>query len=135
MTDDTERAERAKLWDPRSPLERLLSLSEQEQTAFLALWGGARGNLQGSWSSERGAIPISFGKYECECVDFDLWRYKLPGLRLTNYEEGPRKVALGMAPGSVVWDVRIWPTDDGAAAREKYWAGLRAALQVSEAKA
>jgi hypothetical protein len=125
MTDE-ERAEKAKAWDARTPHERLMSLTQQERTAFLAFFAGARGNLQGAWSPEIGLIPIKFGKAECEWPSFDLWRYKLPGLRLVNYEEGPRRVALGMSPGSVVWDVRIWPTDDGFEARETYWANIKA---------
>lgn len=55
-------------------------------------------------------------------MDLDFWRYKLPGLRLANYEEGPRRCALGMAVGSVVWDIYITVTEDGRAAREAYWA-------------
>lgn len=118
---EEERAEAAKDWDPRTPLERLESLSSGEQSAFLALWAGARRKLQGSWTPERGLGLPSFGKAECEWVNFDLWRYKLPGLRLTNYEEGRRRVALGMMPGSVVWDILISLTDDGIEAREAFW--------------
>lgn len=120
--DDEERAEAAKQWDARTPLERLQSLSHQEQTAFLALFAGARGTLQGSWRADTGkAFKPSFGKAECELVGFDLWQFKLPGLRLTTYEEGPRKVALGMAPGSVFWEIKISVTDDGWIARDAYW--------------
>ena len=36
-----ERAEKAKVWDPRSPLDRLLSLDTQEQRAFIAFFHGA----------------------------------------------------------------------------------------------
>jgi hypothetical protein len=123
--DEAERTEREKQWDSRTPLERLESLTEDEQGAFLALFSGGRCHLQGAWSSERGLSRISFGKAECDWADFDLWRYKLPGLRLTNYEEGPRKAALGMAPGSVVWSITIRVTDDGLEAREAYWAKWR----------
>lgn len=112
-------------WDTRTPLERLNSLSQKEQTAFLAFFAGARRTLQGSWRADTGtAIRPSFGKAECEWVDFDLWRYKLPGLRLTTYEEGPRKVALGMSPGSVFWEIHIGATEDGREARESYWEAL-----------
>lgn len=126
MLSDEERAEKAAKWDQRTPLERFQSLTSQEKTAFLALFAGARRTLQGAWSSDgERLIPISFGKAECEWVSFDLWRYKLPGLRLTTYSEGDRRVALGMAPGSVVWDIYIGVTDDGREAREAYWSGLK----------
>ena len=119
---EAERAEKAKVWDARTPLQRLKSLSTKEQNAFLALFAGGRCNLQGAYRADTGqTIPVSFGKAECEWVDFDLWRYKLPGLRLTNYSEGPRRVALGMAPGSVVWDITIEVTEDGWEARNAYW--------------
>lgn len=125
MTDE-ERDEATKRWDPRTPLERLESLPKDEQTAFLALFAGARSLLQGSWRADTGtAFKPSFGKAECEWVSPDLWRYRLPGLRLANYEEGPRRVALGMSPGSVVWDVHIHVTDEGREAREAYWAKWR----------
>jgi hypothetical protein len=126
MTDE----ERAAIWDPRTPLQRLQSLTENEQSAFMALFAGARTTLQRAWcgAAER-LLPLSFGKYECECVSLDLWRYKLPGLRLTNYSEGERRAALGMALGSVVWDVYISVTPDGWAAREAYWADLDAYLK------
>lgn len=124
MTDE-ERAEAAAKWDTRTPLERLNSLNQQEQTAFLAFFAGARGTLQGTWCADTGtAIRPSFGKAECEWADFDLWRYKLPGLRLTTYEEGARKVALGMSPGSVFWEIYIGATEDGMEARESYWEAL-----------
>lgn len=119
---EEERAEREATWDSRTPLERLESLTRQEQSAFLALFAGARGTLQGAWRADTQTIvPITFGKAECGWVDFDFWRFKLPGLRLTTYEEGPRRCALGMAPGSVVWPIHIEATDDGRAARKAYW--------------
>lgn len=123
MTEaEQERAEKVTLWDPRTPMERLQSLTHQELTAFLALFAGARGTLQGAWTSDgERLIRISFGKAECEWVSFDLWRYKLPGLRLTTYSEGERRAALGMAPGSVVWDIHIGVTDDGREAWNAYW--------------
>jgi hypothetical protein len=121
MTDE-ERETAAKAWDSRTPLERFMSLDDQEQSAFLALFAGARGTLQGAWRADLGKqVPVSFGKAECEWPDFDLWRFKLPGLQLTTYEEGPRRVALGMSPGSVVWPIYIGVTDDGREAREAYW--------------
>lgn len=121
MTDE-ERAEAAKAWDPRTPLERLQSLPREEQRAFVALFAGARGTLQGSWRADTGKeFAPSFGKAECKWVNFDLWRVKLPGLRLTTYEEGPRRVALGMTPGSVVWPIFIGVTDDGREARDAYY--------------
>ena len=129
MTED-ERAEKAKMWDSRTPLERLESLFEFEKTAFLAFFAGGRGNLQGAWSADSARmIPISFGKAECEWVSFDLWQYKLPGLRLTNYSEGERRVALGMAPGSVVWDINIIATNDGWDAKNAYWAQFRESVK------
>lgn len=125
MMSDEERAEAAKQWDTRTPFERFESLSRDEKTAFLALFAGVRSRLQGRWSPSRGTSQPSFGKAECEWANFDLWRFKLPGLRLTTYEEGPRKVALGMEPGSVCWDIHISVTEDGWEARETYWANLR----------
>lgn len=122
---EEDRAEREAKWDSRKPLERFESLTHQEQSAFIALFAGGRTHLQGAWSPERGAFHISFGKAECEWVGMDFWRYKLPGLRLTNYEEGPRRCALGMAVGSVVWDIYITVTEDGRQAREGYWAETR----------
>lgn len=120
--NEYERMEEAKKWDPRTPLERFDSLSPQEQSAFLAFFARSRCILQGSWSPDRGLSHVSFGKAECEWVGLDFWRYKLPGLRLTNYQEGPRRPALGMTPGSVVWEIYIQPLDDGYAAREAFWA-------------
>jgi hypothetical protein len=124
MKDEDDREAREQKWDSRSPLERLLSLTRQEQTAFLAFFcGGFRGNMQGAWRADTGKqIPISFGKAECEWPDFDLWRFKLPGLRLTTFEEGARRCALGMTAGSVVWPITIRVTEDGHEAREAYWA-------------
>jgi hypothetical protein len=108
-------------WDSRTPLERLESLTKKERRAFIALFYGGRGSLQGSWRADtEKEIAPSFGKAECEWVDFSLWRSKLPGLRLTTYEEGHRRCALGMSPGSVVWDISIGVTDDGLEAYEEY---------------
>jgi hypothetical protein len=121
---DEDREAAAKMWDSRTPLERFRSLDRQEQSAFLALFAGARRTLQGAWRADTGKqVPISFGKAECGWPDFDLWRFKLPGLRLTTYEEGPRRAALGMSPGSVVWSIYIDVTDDGKEAREAFWSG------------
>lgn len=113
-------------WDARTPLERLMSLSRQEQGAFLALFAGGRTELQGFWRSdtEEEMMP-SFGKAECEWVDFrKVWCGKLPGLRLIQIEEGPRKCALGSFPGSAVWPITITITEDGWSAREAYWEGV-----------
>lgn len=130
---ENERAAAAKEWDSRTPLERFESLSQQEQSAFLALFAGGRRELQGSWRADTGKqIPISFGKAECEWVDFDFWRCKLPGLRLTTYEEGPRQVALGMSPGSVFWKIYISVTEDGELARAAYWDKWRIAVRAGE---
>lgn len=125
--DDGERRKREAKWDTRTPLDRLESLTKQELTAFLALFAGGRTTLQGAWRADtEQTTPISFGKAECEWPDFSLWTVKLPGLRLTNYEEGPRKCALGMSPGSVVWPIYITITDDGRKARDAYWAKFKA---------
>jgi len=118
-----ERKIREAQWDDRTPLDRFLSLPMKERTAFLAFFAGARCNLQGSWQADKNlARTPSFGKAECEWVDFDFWRYKLPGLRLTTYAEGEPRCALGMVPGSVVWDITIGVTEDGWAARDAYLA-------------
>lgn len=118
---EEERAEAVAKWDSRTPLERLESLARQEQRAFIALFHGGRGVLQGAWRADTDKeLPPKFGKAECEWADFNLWRCKLPGLRLTTYEEGPRRCALGMSPGSVVWDITISITDDGHEAYEAY---------------
>lgn len=118
---EEERAEAVAKWDSRTPLERLESLTQQEQGAFIALFHGGRGSLQGSWRADTGKeVAPSFGKAECEWPDFSLWRSKLPGLRLTTYEEGPRQCALGVSPGSVVWDILISVTEDGREAYEAY---------------
>jgi hypothetical protein len=125
MGEGDRKAQEAE-WDGRTPLERLNSLERDERTAFLAFFAGGRSELRGSWSADTGKehAPL-FGKAECEWVSFDLWRLKLPGLRLTQYEEGPRKTALGMTPGSVVWPIYITVTEDGRAAREAYWSKWR----------
>lgn len=118
-----QRAAKESEWDPRTPLERLESLTKQEQTAFLAL--GAIGGskiLQGGWRGDTGEItPNFFGKAECEWPSFNLWRFKLPALRLTTYSETDRKCALGMSVGSVVWNCHIAYTADGERARDAYW--------------
>lgn len=120
--NEEERKEAIARWDSRTPLERLKSLTRQEQRAFIALFHGGRGSLQGSWRADTGEeLAPSFGKAECERPDFDLWRFTLPGLRLTTYKEGPRVCALGMSPGSVVWDILIGITDDGIKACEGYF--------------
>ncbi len=111
-----ERAAKAVDKDPRTPIERFNSLSREERRAFIAFFAGARSRIQIAWHANTESIsPISFGKAECEWVPFSFWKYKLPGLRLTEYGEDCPVIALGMHTGSVVVTAYISVTDDGAA--------------------
>jgi hypothetical protein len=108
-----------------TPLEKLQSLDGREQTAFLALFAGARGSLQLMYREVDMVLhrTPSFGKAECECVPFhDFWRDKLPALGFTTYEESEPFPLPGAVPGHVGTRVLISVTDEGRAASEAYWA-------------
>jgi hypothetical protein len=112
-----ERAVHAAEKDPRTPFERFNSLSQQEKIALIAFFTGGRSPIQIAWNANtKSILPVSFGKTECEWVPFSFWKYKLPGLRLTEYGEDCPVVALGMHTGSVVVKAYISITDDGEAA-------------------
>lgn len=117
-----------------TPLEKLRTLSRTEQTAFLALFAGARHSSQvcrvGTDSPYHKAgqiIPPSWGKAECGWVDdwHDFYGRKLPELGFTTWDEGEPRPALGMAPRSTCWNVYIGITDEGREAREAHWDRVR----------
>jgi hypothetical protein len=117
-----DRAAKASAKDPRTSVERFNSLSQTEKHAFIGFFRGASSRIQIAWDANTESIPrIFFGKYECEQVPFSFWKYKLPGLRLTEYGEDCPVVALGMSTGSVVVSAYISVTADG---REVYEAWL-----------
>lgn len=102
------------------------ALSPDEQSAFLALFAGARGNLfvavRGDTNEE---IAPSFGKAECEWVPFrPTWQEKFPSLGWTTFEESEPKPALGMVPGSTYTDVTIHVTHLGHEVRNAVWRRL-----------
>lgn len=105
-------------------LEKLDSLSRKKQSAFLGLFAGAVLTAQVARQADGVEFGPSFGKYECEDVaDWrDFYGRELPSLGLTTFHQTEPRPALGMMPGSVVWNVEIGITDEGLAAREEYWA-------------
>jgi hypothetical protein len=102
------------------------ALSHSEQSAFLALFAGARGNLFVAVRGDTGEeMAPSFGKAECEWVPFrPTWQEKFPALGWTTFEESEPKPALGMVKGSTYTEVQIHVTHLGRAVREAYWARL-----------
>jgi hypothetical protein len=108
----------------RTPLEKLKSLTRQEQTAFIALFAGARMPIQLMYREADMKLhhDPKFGKAECEWVPFfEFWRDKLPALGLATYEEGAPFPLPGAIAGHVGTRVNIIPTDEGIEAREAYW--------------
>ena len=107
------------------PIEAMRSLERAEQTAFLALFAGARMPLQLMLREDNGELhhyPM-FGKSECQRVPFfEFWRDKLPALGLVTYEESEPFALPGALPGHFGKHVWIVPTDAGVKAREAYWA-------------
>ena len=106
-----------------TPLEKLNSLPQQKQRAFLAFFAGAWGDLQVCVRGDTGEeMPPFFGKAECEWVPFrEFWQYELPAMGFTTFEESEPRPARGMVPGSTFTTVHIRVTDEGHAAREAYW--------------
>lgn len=110
------------------PLEDLESLPRIEQSAFLALFAGARLTAQAAKEGTGGReFPPKWGKAECERVrDWrEFYGKTLPALGFTTFHETEPRPALGMAAGSTVWDVTIGITERGVEAREAYWTRLR----------
>lgn len=108
-----------------TPLEKLKSLDRTKQTAFFALFAGARQNITiyRNTESEEVRRPF-FGKAECEWVDdwLDFYGRELPELGLTTWTLDPEvKPALGMAPGWTYQKAAWGITDAGWEARETYW--------------
>lgn len=120
-----------------TPLEKLNSLDEKEQDAFLAFFAGARGNLFGSRRGDTGEeMKPKFGKAECEWVSDwrDFWGRKLVELGFVTFKQTNHKPALGMVPGSTCWDIQIRVTDEGWQAREDYWADWNTAVDARMAE-
>ena len=118
-----------------TPLQKLRTLTLTEQTAFVALFAGARltaqvakvGNIPSGTRLPGEVIAPSWGKAECGWVDdwHDFYSRKLPELGLTTWHEEEPRPALGMAEGSTCWNVSIGITDEGHDARDAYWDALK----------
>lgn len=103
------------------------NLTRAEATAFLAFFGGARGNLTAFARGDTGEELVNFGKAECEWVPFrQTWQVKFPALGLTTFKEGERRPAQGMVPGSTFTEIEIRATDFGRAVREAFWRRVNA---------
>lgn len=64
-----------------------------------------------------------FGKAECGWVDDwrDFYKFKLPILRLIEFEETEPRPAPGMIEGSICIEVIVYITDAGREALDAWW--------------
>lgn len=94
------------------------NLNRYERNAFIAWFGGGSNHVL----KFKGIDHVSFGKAECEWVDFtDFWLTKLPNLEWITVKEVGRYVAKGRAGRQEVIEYDLWPTSKGTAIREAYW--------------
>lgn len=108
-----------------TPLERLQSLPKVKETAFLALFAGAKTHIV-IYRHKDGAVREPFwGKAECEWVeDWENFYFReLVDLGLMKPEKLRNFPALGMGDGTdwigEEWKMQI--TDEGFDAREAWW--------------
>ena len=93
-----------------------------EQRAWLAFFGGARGIAYKYGEQWR---PM-FGKYECECVDFEtVWLGKFVDLGWLEITKVREFKALGVEgqPDSAEYEFKA--TDEGWQVREDWWERLK----------
>lgn len=112
-------------------LEDFDKLSREEQRAWLGFFAGASGYVT-KYGDE---WHPSFGKYECEQVDFEsVWLGKFVDLGWLTITEHRRFKALGMPgqPDSV--EYRMRSTEKGFDVRESYWERLNTQPQEEPSK-
>ena len=105
------------------------SLERNERTAFIAWFHGGATYVR----RQEGFGRVSFGKAECEWVDFDsVWLGKFIQLGFITAKVQRYYISKGMIGEPKSVEYKLWPTDKGFDVHEAYWKRIDGRIEELE---